>query len=465
MGDGSTFDIETLPRLQAILDGLGPGQAVSLPYKDCYRLFGIDNALAGRVANFARGHRCIVIWHAAGPTFRRLPPTADAPALLSHDGSAGQLGRNGGETLPAMLTYPVLLADIGGTYSRFAVLAAPRTSPSPIWKVVTAEFPTPVAAIRTYLDRVDVARPRAAFLAVAGRVDGPVARLTNAPWRFDLGEIGAALDLDAVRLVNDYVPTAAALAILDETDPTDLVPIGPATARALSAEVDAGSAQESAAKQGLRAVPDCNAIGNGSSRGPRLVLGPGTGLGAAALIPAGDRLLIQTSEAGHVGFGPCTMDDGLPWSDFMATEGRLAAETLLSGPGLLRLARALAAARGVAANWHTPPEVLEAARGDPVASEAVRQFARLLGRFAGDLALVFAATGGVYLAGGIAPRIVEILRSEAFCTTFEDKAPFSEVMRAIPRLVITRPEPAIDGLAALLRAQDRFLFPGQDWRA
>ncbi|MFD1355621.1 glucokinase, partial [Methylorubrum suomiense] len=120
----------------------------------------------------------------------------------------------------------------------------------------------------------------------------------------------------------------------------------------------------------------------------------------------------------------------------------------------------------VAAAWDAPPEVLEAAKvGDPLAREAVRQFARLLGRFAGDLALLFSATGGVYLAGGIAPRIVEALKGEAFRDAFEDKPPFREVMQAIPRFVITRPEPAIDGLAALLRAADRFLFPGQDWRA
>ena len=91
-------------------------------------------------------------------------------------------------------------------------------------------------------------------------------------------------------------------------------------------------------------------------------------------------------------------------------------------------------------------------------------FARLLGRFAGDLALVFGATGGVYIAGGIAPRIIEDLRGEAFRTAFEDKVPFRDAMHGIPRFVITRPEPAIDGLAALLREGDRFLFPGQDWR-
>ncbi|WP_336489563.1 glucokinase [Methylobacterium nigriterrae] len=81
------------------------------------------------------------------------------------------------------------------------------------------------------------------------------------------------------------------------------------------------------------------------------------------------------------------------------------------------------------------------------------------------LALVFAATGGVYLAGGIAPRIAEVLQGEAFGATCADKPPFRDAMQTIPRFVFTRPEPAIDGLAAPLCAEDRFLFPAQNWRA
>ena len=87
-----------------------------------------------------------------------------------------------------MLTYPVLLADIGGTYARFAILAEPATEPTPIWKVATANYNSPVAAIRAYFDRQVAIQVRSAFLAVAGRVDGDVTRLTNAPWRFDLNE-------------------------------------------------------------------------------------------------------------------------------------------------------------------------------------------------------------------------------------------------------------------------------------
>ena len=115
--------------------------------------------------------------------------------------------------------------------------------------------------------------------------------------------------------------------------------------------------------------------------------------------------------------------------------------------------------------WNAPPEVLEAAEDDPVASEAVHRFARLVGRFVGDQALVFSATGGTYLAGETGPRIVEVPRDGALGAAFEEEDPFREAMRAVPRFVITRPEPAIDGLAVLLRDENRFLYSGQDWRA
>ena len=329
-----------------------------------------------------------------------------------------------------MLPFPVLLADIGGTYARFAILPRLDADPTPILKVATAGFPGPVEAIRSYLDRPGVVRPCAGFLAVAGRVGSGVTRLTNAPWQFDLAEIGIALGLDAVRVVNDYVPLAAALTILDPADPAELMRIGPRVTGA----------------------------------GTRLVIGPGTGLGAAALIPAGERYLIQTTEAGHTWFGPCEPDDGLPWHRLMPSEGRLTAETLLSGPGIVRIARALAAARDAEVCWRLPAEVLDGRAGNAVARETVEQFTRLLGRFAGDLSLMFGATGGVFLAGGIAPRIIADLQGDAFHAAFEDKPPFHEAMCAVPRFVITRPEPAIDGLAALLADEDGFLFPGQDWR-
>ena len=124
------------------------------------------------------------------------------------------------------LPHPVLLAAIGGTYARFSVLPEPGGRSGPIWKVPTTGFPGPVDAIRAFVDRQDAVRPRSAFLAVAGRITTGITRLTNAPWRFDPGGIGESFGLEAVRLVNDYVPLAAALTVLDAADPTDLARSG-----------------------------------------------------------------------------------------------------------------------------------------------------------------------------------------------------------------------------------------------
>ncbi|MBK3405091.1 glucokinase [Methylorubrum populi] len=135
---------------------------------------------------------------------------------------------------------PVLLADIGGTYARFAVPTSTGARPAPIWKVPTASFRTPLDALQPYLDEPRTPRPRSTCLAVAGRVAGGLTRLTNAPWRFDLGGIGVALGLEAVQLVNDYASLAAVLGILEEDDlradelaPEDREPAGrPASRRA-----------------------------------------------------------------------------------------------------------------------------------------------------------------------------------------------------------------------------------------
>ena len=181
------------------------------------------------------------------------------------------------------LPYPVLLADIGGTMPASPSSSRPGLGRHRSGRCRRPASAPPLDALQAYLDEPRTPRPRSTCLAVARRVAGGVTRLTNAPWRFDLGGIGVALGLEAVRLVNDYAPLAAVLGILEEDDPADLVRIGAAVA----------------------------------GTGPRLVLGPGTGLGAAALIPAGDHLLIQNTEAGHVGFGPCERHDGLPWSELM----------------------------------------------------------------------------------------------------------------------------------------------------
>jgi glucokinase len=143
---------------------------------------------------------------------------------------------------------------------------------------------------------------------------------------------------------------------------------------------------------------------------------------------------------------------------------RVTAETVLSGPGLLRLYRALARLRNVLAPCATPEEISAAGLdgGDALAQEALHLFGRLLGRFAGDLALTFGA-GAVYVAGGIGPKIAAVLSAGDFRAAFERKAPFEDWMRMIPTFLIADPDPALTGLRAILAEPGRFAFRSVSW--
>ena len=330
-----------------------------------------------------------------------------------------------------MFEFPVLLGDIGGTNARFAVLPSPHAPAILLSKTVLAIHADPAQAIRAALNGQTCPRPRSALLAVATRVDGSVLRLTNGPWIIDAGRIGADLGLSSVVLVNDYVPMAASLGTLRALE-DELARIGP--------EVPLGP-------------------------GAKLVLGPGTGFGAAALLPMGERLAVQSMEAAHVDFGPSDDLEMALWPKIERVGGRMTAETLLSGPGLLRLYRALAISNGHPVTRSSSEEVTQAglAGADEWALATLRLFARLLGRFAGDLALIFGATGGVFIGSGIAPTLADLLNAGDFRAGFEDKAPFASLMAGIATFVIMRPEPALAGLSAIASDPGRFIFEKQTW--
>ena len=327
--------------------------------------------------------------------------------------------------------YPVLVGDIGGTNARFALLRGRDAPAIDLPKSRTGEQPGPEEAIAAALAAYHGPAPRSALIGVATKLESSVVRLTNAAWTVDAGAIGRAFGLERVTLINDFVPVATALVRLDRPDA--LVRLGPARP---------------------------------ARRGTRVVLGPGTGLGAAALIPVGERFLVQPTEAGHIDFGASEPDEPDVWRGLERVRERHTAEAVLSGPGLVRLYRAHALARRVQPRHLAPSEVVAAGHaGDPVAEAALDHFARLLGRFAGDLALVFGATGGVYLGGGIAPRIERFLVRSEFRAAFERKAPLEHFVREVPTWLITHRDPAIDGLAAIAADPDRFVLQCFDWVA
>jgi glucokinase len=271
------------------------------------------------------------------------------------------------------------------------------------------------------------------MLAVANRVDGLQVQLTNADWVIDAVAIGTAFGLERVRLVNDYPPVAASMAALDLAR-GDLARLGPD-------------------------LPASDAT--------RVVLGPGTGLGAAALVPVEDRLLIVATEAGHMDFGPTNAREAEFWPHIERVGGRVTGEVCLSGPGLTRIASALAASQGTVSPFTGPAEVVLAGMqgGDATAAETLRIFCRLLGRLAGDLALAYNAAGGVFIAGGIAPRLESILHEGGFREAFENKPPHDDWVRTVPTYLILNPEPAFEGLGAMVARPERFVFAYRDWVA
>ncbi len=302
---------------------------------------------------------------------------------------------------PTAIAHPLIVADIGGTNARFALTRAPGDPPRLVTKLATAAHARPEEALSEAVAACGDVRPRAAIICAAGPVTGRQARLTNAPWHFDGPAIAQACGLEQGLLLNDFEAAALALAFIGEAD---VSPVGPTI------------------------VP---------GRGPKLVLGPGTGLGVAALAHCGDVFLPLPGEGGHVGIGPQDPEDDAYWPRIARQHGRVTAETLLCGPGLTRLHAALAPDFGIDsgdADAISPPQIAEAALAgtDPHAAASARIFLKLLARTAGDLALAFGATGGVFLRGGVVHALARLIDPDEFRRQFTAKEPVAAFARTMP---------------------------------
>jgi glucokinase len=328
--------------------------------------------------------------------------------------------------------FPVLVADLGGTNARFAILS--ETSPKLTWfpPVQTARFDRVEEAILAALAGGAAAVPRSALLAVAGPVIGDTVRLTNCPWVIDSRRLIEAMGLAAVGMVNDFEALALSLPLL--------------------------------------APGEYDTIGTGEflPGATKLVVGPGTGLGAAGLVARGGRWIPLPGEGGHIDFAPRTERDAAIGQALLKEAGRVSAETVISGPGLVRLHRALDMLKGNTPRELSPAEITRGglAGDDLLSVEALTLFAVYFGRYAGDLALIFLAQGGVYLAGGISLRLASFLKTSGFRDAFLDKPPHATLMNGIGTAVITHPSPAITGLAGYLQQPGKFSMDltGRWWR-
>ncbi|GIX22077.1 MAG: glucokinase [Gammaproteobacteria bacterium] len=315
-----------------------------------------------------------------------------------------------------------LVADIGGTNARFAL--TPLAGAPALWRPLSlrcADFPGPVEAVRHYLREIawEGPAPVAAVWAVAGPVGGERLCMTNNPWSFALAEVAAALGLERLELINDFGAVCWAVPGLGD--------------------------DETLAVGGGRPQPGA----------PVAVVGPGTGLGVAAFLPTGQGITVLESEGGHAGFAPSDEVETALWARLRARHGRVSWERLVSGPGLEALYAGLAERAGRSPAPRSAAEVSAAALEgtDPDCVAALERFCGLLGSLAGDLALIYGARGGVYIAGGIVPRFPAFFRDSAFRARFEDKGRFRDYVAAIPTRLILAEEPGLRGAAACLRAR------------
>ena len=307
----------------------------------------------------------------------------------------------------------ILVGDIGGSNTRLALAnrRGRRVTLVRLERYVNAEAPGLAGLIRRFL--ADQPAPVGACLAVAGPTDGRQVRLTNLDWAIDAEALAGEFGLPC-RLVNDFEAVAWGI---DALEPSGQV--------ALQA-----------------AVAQPGAV--------RLAIGPGTGLGVAFSLPGRPRSRPLPGEGGHVGFAP-TDDEQMALLRFLqGLHGRVSVERILSGPGLASLYAFCREASGrPLKRARSPAEVTEAALAgqDAIAVWALRLFCRILGQTAGDLALAADCRGGVYLAGGIPPRIRLFLEGPDFLAGFRDKGRFSQRMEAMPVHLVLDPDIGLKGAA------------------
>lgn len=313
----------------------------------------------------------------------------------------------------------IVVADIGGTHARFALAelepgTRPRIGPMQLYRVrehsglqsAWAKFATGQGAL-----------PRDAALAVAAPIDGDVLRFMNSDWRIDRRTLHADLGLDRLTLLNDFGAVAHAVSVStdDELEPV----IGP---------------------------------GSLPAEGVVTVIGPGTGLGVSILARRGGRVSVIETESAHIAFAPADEEEAALAKAIAGRYGRASVERIVSGPGLLDIYRFLGGSGEFDAL--RAGELWSAAidGSDAVAGRALDIFVRCLGSAAGDFSLAHGAMG-VAISGGLANRIVHLLRSGAFEARFTDKGRYRDRMKRVPVRLSTNPEPGLLGAAVAFQRE------------
>ncbi len=312
-----------------------------------------------------------------------------------------------------------LLADVGGTNARFAWQTAPGAPVTDVRVLACADFPTLQTAMQAYLDGLGRGRPAMAAIAIANPITGDQVRMTNHHWAFSQAAVKAEFGLSHLRLLNDFTALALALPDLPASE--------------------------------LRRVGG----GAGEPDKAKALLGAGTGLGVSGLVPDGSGGWVPLEgEGGHVTLPAVSARERLVMDGLARLHGRASAERLCSGQGLVDAFTLLCEADGVAlSGLSSAAAVTDAAlkARQPQALEALNMLCAMLGSVAGNLALTLGARGGVYVGGGIVPRLGSWFDTSPFRQRFEAKGRFQGYLKDIPVWVITSEQsPALLGAARAL---------------
>ena len=325
----------------------------------------------------------------------------------------------------------IIAGDVGGTKTILQLVERRDGGSRAVFegRYLAAEFSGFDALFARFMDsaraqglgqqQIDIA-----VLGVAGPIDGDRVRMTNRPWEIDGAALAARFGIGQVRLVNDFVAAANGIALLDPADVFALQP------------------------------------GEPVARAPQVVLGAGTGLGVAFRIWQAGRYEVLAGEGGNSGFAPATPEQCELWRHIHARTGWVGVEQVVSGPGLLNVYEFLCArdagsgslpAARLQEGTDKAAAIVELAlnANDPLAAKALDLFIEAYGAAAGDFALDVLAQGGVYVAGGIAPRIVSRLRLGGFLRAFRSKGRFAERLARIPVYVVTNAALGVLGARAI----------------
>jgi len=317
---------------------------------------------------------------------------------------------------------PFLAADVGGTHARIGLVSQHPDGARPVTvlqyhRYACADWPSLTAVLKDFVSQLgsSVHVDRCA-VASAGYVLGDAIVNDNLPWPVSIRDIRDSLGIRQLAVINDFEAVAYATQFLAQADTTPVI----------EAELP-------------------------PSPGPVLVMGPGTGLGSAVLLPGKPHVTVLATEAGQIALSPGSEREIEILRELAKGRPYVSFEHALSGPGLLNLYRAIASLRGLAPVLARPSDVTRAAleHSDDAAVEALEVFCGLLGSFVGDLTLLYGARGGVFLAGGILPQIRDVLVTSAFKQRFFNKGVMRAFLQQVPVRLMEHGQLGVIGAAGM----------------